>query len=348
MLPLIYLHERDTRRNEPDFNETMGSFSVIQRTLEIGLRQLNCYTDNPEKADWIIIADSLALDFSWPNKKTGVIAFIDHINTISYQHYFALQRNPNVRIFTLHQCTADLFKKYGKESYCIGPAIDLDFWKPTSKKNESFTFLSTTFPNYRAGTDCLITAYDLAFRNFKNTQLIIKHTNPNPRFAEKINEYQKRGNNIININKRSTFVELRDLYSQAHVCCNVLRFSGHGMILLESALCGSLVLAGDFLPSRALANENNARLIKPDKEIPVNTKLDYLLNEWGMFDTFGKLKYFENPLFYDYDPVIFAAVLVEIYNNWNNFYKDLNKEGNIREKFNPINSARKLVSYLSQ
>ena len=347
MLPLVHLYERDVRRDEPDFNETCGSFSVIQKTLEIGLRQLNCYTDNPQKADFIGISDSLALDFSWPDKKTFVIAFIDHINTISYQHYFALQRNPNVRIFTLHQCTANLFKKVNKEAYAIGAGINVDYWIKTKPYNETFSFLSTGFSNYRSGIDQLIPAFDLAFRNFKNVQLIIKDTNSNPQFAEKIKEYQDRGNNIVHINKRLRFSEIRDLYSQSQVSCNVLRHSSHGLPLIESSLCGSLCFAGDFDPSNQLADERYCRLIKPDKEVTVQSRLDNLLNDWGLYDTFGQLKYFEPPTFWEFDLHIYAAILVELYNNWNSYYKDLNKEGDMRQRFNPIHSAKKLVSYLS-
>ena len=314
----IHFWERDGRKNDADFRETAGSFSNICFILEKGLRKLDCYTDNPEEADFIGLADSLATDWVAPyGKKSFGIFFTDTINAAPTIQIERAKNNPGLRLFSLNNHTADLFKKNGLNCDVIGKSIDGDYWKPTVPKNSKFTFLSTGFTNFRSGVDLLIQAFERAFHKNNNVQLIIKNTpGTHTQLIERINESES---NIEYIEKRMTNTELKDLYSSSHVTCNVLRFSGHGLPLAESCLCGSLSLAGDFNPSNELITPNSGVLLKPSGEVAVSDIIRHLVNYWGLTDTFGGLSFTEEPMIYDYYIDEYVDLLRNIYDNYHRY-----------------------------
>jgi hypothetical protein len=304
----VHFLERDSRRNDSDFKETMGSFSVINSILEKGLRKLGAYTDNIFDADAVGISDSLALNFLAPYEKLSFgIYFVDCINTLSDIQIRGAEENPDLLLFSINKHTADIFRKFGFECRVIGKGIDTDFWFKTKEKNSKFTFIHSGFSNFRSGLDLLIKAYDMAFRGNNDVQLIIKNTSSSKKLEEKINEYINRGNNIIYINRRTTFSEMRDLYSQAHVGCNIFRHSAHGLPIIEMQYCECDVLVGDFDPSNKLMLLG--KKLKPKAEISIFEKMPELVDDWGLTNTFAGLTFPETPLFYDYNIEEYSELL---------------------------------------
>jgi glycosyltransferase involved in cell wall biosynthesis len=342
----IFFYERDNRKNDPDFQETCGSFSVIQNTLAKGLREIGCYTDNPNEADYVGIADSLALNFTWSGKKTFLVAFWDHINTLSLLHYNLYQQNKNIKVVTITQQNTELYQKFNIPSIALGNIVDTDYWYPTKPKNDIFTFGHFGFSNYRSGLDILLTAFDKAFRGNKNIKLLLKNTGSSEKLNSNIAELIRLGNNIEYIDKRMTFSEIRDLYSRCHINCNVLRHSGYGLPLLEGSLCNSLCLAGNFAPSNEMVNDTFAKLINPDGEVEVNSIINQLVYQSGLTNTFGSLPYMEEPKFYSYNLDHYVSVLADLYENWQSKYSKIDTSSYIKENYKPCFAAQKLVEYL--
>lgn len=340
---MIHFYERDSRRDEPNFEETCGSFSVIQHILRKGLRELGYYSENPDDAKFVGIADSLALNFSYKDKIPFIIAFWDNINTLSFLHKQLYEYNKQIKIFSINQHTADLYQKVNINCKVIGPGIDGDFWYKTKESNKIFTFIHSGFSNFRSGLDQLLKSYDLAFRNNKDVQLIIKNTSDSKQLENSINEFIEMGNNIKYINRRMTFSELRDLYSESHVGCNILRHSGHGLPIAEMSLCGCLNLAGNFDPSNKIAN--HGILLNPLNKIAVKNILPALCH-FGLTNTFGDLQYPEEPYIYYYDIQKYSELLKEIYLQWNSKYSKINDRNKVLEVWNYKKSSQNLINYL--
>lgn len=340
---LIHFVERDPRKNDPDFLETCGSFSAIQEILKKGLRELGIYTEDVNEATHAGVADSLMTDFYIPDKKCFGVYFVDTINTIPTIALRRAYQNVNLKLFSINQHTAGLYGLYGFQCQEIGPGIDPDYWYPTKEKYDKFTFISTGYSNFRSGIDLLIRAYDLAFCGNEDIQLIIKDTSNSDRFAERISDYQYKGNNIQHITGRWTFSQLRDLYSSSHVCCNVLRMSGHGLPIAESTLCGCLSITGDFNPSNKI---NCGVLLHTEEQVLVSEVMPELVNHWGLVDTFQGLDFPEPPRIYSYNLEQYAETLKYIYNNYNNYDRKKNREVMV-DKWDYKKSAQNLVNYLS-
>lgn len=315
----IHFLERDSRKNDPDFRQTCGSFSVIQHILEKGLRELGVYTENIEEAECVGIADSLATDFIIPKKRCFGIYFVDTINTIPEIALQRLCHNPQLKLFSINRHTSELYKKYGFDCTVIGPGIDNHYWTPEGTKFAKFTFVHAGFSNIRSGLDQLLQAYDLAFRNNENVRLIIKDTSNSSVLFQKIQIYISMGNDISYINNRMTFDELKDLYRKSHVYCSVFRHSGHGLGIGESACVNTLPLVGDFAPSNEIVNNSFGVLLRPEKEVPVMKIKGNLINEWGLTDTFGGLTFPEEPMVYSYNIEEYANTLQQIYKNYHKY-----------------------------
>lgn len=341
---MIHFLERDCRKDEPNFEETCGSFSVIQNTLRKELRKMGKYSENPDDADFVGIADSLSLNFKYKNKPSFVITFIDNINTISHLQKHLYNNNKGVKLFSINQHTADTYSKYNIPCKVIGPGIDTEYWTQTRPKNDTFTFLSNGFSNHRSGIDQLLQAYSLAFDNSQTVQLIIKDTSNSEKFKETIKYYTQKGCNIKYISERWTFSEIRNLYSKSHVFCSIFRHSGHGLGLGESSLCGCFVLAGDFDPSNKLVYENG-KLLKPTKEIEIYKNIQKL-KTIGLTDTFGQLFYFEEPKFYEYDIDEYANLLLDVYQNWDKKYSKINTKLPVIKNWDNKKSAENLIGGL--
>lgn len=341
---LINFYERDSRKNDPDFEQTAGSFSIICHIIRDELRKLGYYTENPEEADFVGIADCLSLNWKYPRKKSFIIAFLDNINTISHLQYEYYQKCKPI-LFSLNQHTADLYNKYDIDCKVIGPGINKDFWYQTKPKNKIFTFFHNGYSNHRSGLEILIHAFEFAFKDNKNVQLVIKNTSDNKILEETIKEKQDKGVNIKYLNKRITHAEMRDLYSEAHVFCSIFRHSGHGIGIAEAGLCNCLVLTGDFDPSNKI-NQHGV-LLKPRCEIPIYPHIK-MINSWGLSDTFGELSYFEEPRYYDYGVVEYSRLLKSIYLQWDSKYSKINSREKILEVWDARKSAENLVKYLDK
>lgn len=341
----IHFLSRDPRHADPDFRETCGSFDVIQFTLERGLRELGLYADTIDEATHVGIADSLATDFYIPDKKCFLIAFVDTINTVPSIVLQRLEHNPNLRLFSVNQHTADLFIKYGYNCEVLGPAIDPDYWKIEDwpMPSDYFTFSHVGFSNWRSGLDQLIQAFDLAFCGNRGVRLIIKDTSNSLKLAQKINEYQNKGNDIHHIVGRWTFKQLKHLYSYSHVACNILRFSAHGLLIAESTLCYNVCLAGDFNPSNQILD--CGMLLKPEKEVYVDEIMSEMVNEWGLTNTFNHLTFPERPRVYSYNIENYAYLLKKVYENWHLIDKASLRQKMV-DKWDYLKSAQRLVSYL--
>lgn len=315
----IHFLERDSRKNDADFRQTCGSFSVIQHTLEKGLRELGVYTDNIDEADHVGIADSLATDFNFTSYTTGPkkcfgIYFVDTINTIPEIALYRLSRNPNLKLFSINKHTAELYKKYGFDCTVIGPGIDNHYWAPEGTKFAKFTFVHSGFSNIRSGLDQLIQAYDLAFHGNDDVNLIIKDTSTNPKLKEKIASFNNK--NIYHWTGRWTFDQLRDLYRSSHVLCSVFRHSGHGLGIGEAACVNTLPLVGNFAPSNEIMNGSFGALLSPEKEVPIMKIKGDLINKWGLTDTFNGLTFPEEPMVYSYNIEEYVHILRLIYENY--------------------------------
>jgi hypothetical protein len=346
----ITLQEKDSRKNDPDFRETAGSFSVIKHTLEKGLRELNVWTDDPEAADWIGEADSLATDFWIPNKRRFQINFQDCINTIPQVALDRKRANLGLKLFSLNQHTADLWAKYGHECGVIGAGIDGSFWRRYRTEltivNNPFRFVFSSFSNFRSGLDLLLQAWEIAFSGYRGPYLIIKNTSDSQKLQQVISEYNKRCGNISYINERKTFSWLRELYSDVEVGVNVYRMSGHGLIIGESAACGCLPLVGDFDPSNQIAKPSFAQFLKPSREVYVDEIMPEMVNDWGLTNTFNGLTFPERPRVYDYDVEEYAHKLQLIYQNYYNW--DYRCREKVLDLWDYKKSAANLVTQLER
>ncbi|MEK6879180.1 MAG: hypothetical protein AABY22_06200, partial [Nanoarchaeota archaeon] len=309
--------------------------------------KLGCLAQDYNEATHVGFADSLDLSTKFENKINFRIIFYDTINTLAKCHIQQIQENPNIILFSINQHVAELFKKFNIKCYVIGPGIDSNYWARTRIRiGKPFIILTTNFSNHRSSIDLLIQAFDIAFNKNNDVKLVIKNTSDSVKLQQKILEYQKKCNNIEYINKRITFSELRDLFSEAHVVSNIFRFSQHGLSIGECQSVGALSLAGWFDPSNRI--NGNGVYIKPSKTVEIRKTLPYLVNEWGLTDCFGDLEHFEEPLMYDYDKEELANLLKEIYLHWDEKYSNIDTRTPIVEKWNWTNSAQKLVEYLSE
>lgn len=333
--------ERDSRRNDPDFEQTCGSFSVIQNILKKGLKELWSYSESPELADYVGVAGSF-LDFNYPNKKSFTVLFWDSLNTLSTIH--KQQYNPNNKVFSINQHTANLCAKMEIPCKVIGPGIDYNYWYQTKPKNDVFTIISSSFSNYRSGLDQLLEAFCIfAYKKKKEVRLIVKNTSDNRRLEENINKIKSNGYDIQYVNQRLTFDDLRDLYSQCHLGANILRFSAHGLNIAEHALCGCLTLVGDFDPSNTICG--NAIKIKPVRMISANDNMDIFKN-YGLTNTIGGIPHPEPPLIYEYSLHDYVYALEDIYSSWSNQYSKIDTRTPIVEQWDYLKSARNLIEGL--
>lgn len=339
----IHFIERDSRRNDSDFAETCGSFSVIQNILTLGLKELGVYTDNINEATHVGFADSLDISSHIPDKENFRIIFYDTINTLTHGHLHQAIGS-NIKLVCINQHTSDLFGKFGIRCEVIGPGLDTNYWVKTKPFNEEFSILSTNFSNHRSSIDLLVQAFDIAFRGNGDVKLIIKNTSDSELLARRIKSYQEAGNNIEYINHRMTFSEIRDLFSRCHVVSNIFRFSAHGLSIGESQSCGSLSIVGDFNPSNQICGD--AVRLKPSNIVKINNKLDYLVNTWGLTNCVGGLTHPEDAEMYDYDVEEYAELLKDIYKNWSSKYSNISPRQKIVETWDYKKSAEKLIKAL--
>lgn len=342
MLNKIYAVDTDPRQfSDPLYPTNIGSFSLVVLALNTSLKEMGLYSE-PDQAKWVGISDGLNLNFKYKDKKPFIIHVWDMINVLPNELIEAQKRN-NIKIIGLSKQVSELWAKYGIAAEYINIGTDTEFYKQSKPKNEKFTILIDSFTNIRSGFDVNLQAFDLAFRGNKDVQLIIKNTSDSAKLERKIEEYKNRGNNIIYINKRVSFKEMRDLYSGSHILTSVMRHSSWGLSPHMAASCGCLTVVGNFCPSNDMAAN---LLVNPSREINIKDKAAELVNEWGLHDAYPKnFTYLEEPRFFDYSIEEFSCKLKEIYDNWET-YKLIDTRKPIVENWDIKKSAAKLIKAL--
>ena len=308
----IHVADLDPRQySDPDYLTNCGSFAIVARELNQGLKEIGAYSE-PDDADCVGICDGLNMGFKYKDKKSFVINVWDMINVLPEELVNAARYHKQT-IFGLSNQVTDLWKRYGISCSTVMPGCNTNFWMPTSSKTEQFTFLFNSFSNVRSGLDLALFSFCEAFHDDPDTKLIIKNTSSSIHLANMIQRIANdTHSNVSYIDQRMSFESIRYLYSCSHVSLNVMRHSSWGLNIHESAACGCLPVVGDFCPS----NEMEVGVfLKPTKAIPIDSILKELVG-LGLHDAYGNFSYREEPLFYDYDVDAYADLLKNIHRNW--------------------------------
>lgn len=342
----INVLDRDPRQySEPEIYKTnMGSFGIVADLFNRGLQEIGCYAEK-DNADFVGTCDALDFSFKYKNKRPFLIHVWDQINTIPLE-LRAMQRHYDMKMVGLSNQVSNLWNKYGVECKTAMPGCDTSFYKPIFDNYDErpFTFLFESFANVRSGLDLALQAYWQAFGDSKETLLIVKNTVANDTLNSKIQSFIDKGASIDYISERMSSEQMRYLYNISHVSLHVYRHSSWGLGVHQAAACNSIPIVGDFCPSNEMAV---GLKLKPSKEVLIKEKLPELVNEWGLHNAYGNFTYDEEPLFYDYNIEEYAALLKDIYNNYNQYVGGLNLRKNVVDYFSIKQSAEQLVEALS-
>jgi len=343
---MIHMHETDPRfYSDPTFPENHGSFSVINYGINNALRKLGHYSEIDD-AKFVGYASSLDFDNSYNDKVSFYITVWETINTLTSYHINKL-KNSNKILFGMSDQITNLYLQEGIECKTLHCGCDTEFWKPTLPKNEKFTFIHVNSSNTRSGLDLTLQAFDLAFCNNKDVQLIAKDTNQNnPIFRQKISSLVNKGCSIIYISERMNKSQIRDLYSQSHVGLNLLRMTSWGFPLHEMSACGCYCITGDIEPTNVLLNKSFSTLIKPSKEVNISNILGNLINDWGLLNCYGGFAYPVEPTFYDFDIEEYANAMKHIYDNWESHYQNIDTISPIKNNWKWEYTAKNLIKEL--
>jgi glycosyltransferase involved in cell wall biosynthesis len=340
----IHLLDTDPRQetDKDNYSSNHGSFSEVMLNLNKALQQLGHYAPQDE-ADFVGICDGCQIGFKYKDKKSFVISVWETSNCLPYA---LLGQAQGQRIFGLSEQITKLWHKAGfKDVKTVYGGCDTDFWKPTTPKSETFTFLHVNSSNVRSGLDITLNAFCMAFKKDQNVRLIIKDTNDSPKLREVIAKAQEYSN-IEYITKRIHSYELRDLYSSSHVCLNLLRATSFGMPLLESSACGCLCVTGDIPPTNELIKKEYGILLPAKKELSIFAIAPVLAEEIGLLNCYPNFAYEEPPRFYTYNPYDYAELLQIIYMDWARF-STIDTRTPIVQNWKWVDSARKLIEYLN-
>lgn len=343
----IHVFDTDPRRlSEPEVYKTnMGSFGIVADLFNRGLKEIDCYAE-PDQADLVGICDGLNFSFKYKDKQPFLIHVWDQINTIPLE-LRAMQKHYNMKMVGLSSQVSNLWAKYGVDCKTATPGCDTNFYNydRNSKGDGRFFFLFESFANVRSGLDLAVQAYHLAFKGNDQVKLVIKNTSKSKILSDKLLDYAVDGSNIEYLSNRISSEEMRYLYNLAHVSLHVYRHSSWGLGVHQAAACNSIPVVGDFCPSNEMAV---GLKLKPSKEILIREKLPELVNEWGLHNAYGNFTYDEEPLFYDYNIEEYAALLKDIYNNYNKYdIGGFNLRKNVIDYFSLKESAKQLVEALS-
>lgn len=312
----IHLFDKDERQFiDPDYLNNHGPFSAIAIKTNEALQKLGFY-ESPDNADFVGVCDGLDTTFKYKDKKSFFWGVWEFCNTLpNYLIETLLERSRKSSIFGLSNQITDLYHKYSIPAKTLHFGCDLDFWKPTIPKSNKFRFLSVNSSSVRSGIEYVIVSYLQAFGARKDTELVIKDTNQNPIFIESIHELQRAGVNIIYINERQSFSDIRDLYSSSHVCVNFLRCTSGGLIFLEAPACGCEILTTDVSPHNEIAGPL-ARYVKNGiTQVSIKESIPKLVG-MGLHNSYPEFPCPEEPLFYNYDINECSKGMVEAYSQW--------------------------------
>jgi glycosyltransferase involved in cell wall biosynthesis len=344
----IHLYDNDPRKITDPVNYPLnhGSFSEVSINLNKALRELGHYAE-PDDADLVGICDGLQVNFKYKDKPSFVINVWETLNTLPIPLLQMAQSQP--RIFGLSNQITNLWHKYGRTDVkTVYGGCDTDFWRQTKAKSNVFTFLHVNSSNVRSGLDLTIAAFREAFENDKNVRLIIKDTNKSPKLEEIIKTYQQDFRcNIEYISERLHNTAIRDLYSESHVCLNLLRATSFGMPLLECSACNCLCLTGDIPPTNEIIQPDNGVLVPLKREIGIPETAAILTQSWGLLNCYPSFQYPEYPLFATYDIEQYASILRDIFDNWSK-YSTIDTRTPIINNWQWKIQAQKLVGYLNE
>jgi hypothetical protein len=338
----INVHDNDPRQfTDPTYGVNHGPFSAIAINLNRELNKLGHYS-SADDADWVGFNSGLDVGFSYKNKRTFVINVWETSNTLPL---YLLHVGRGQKIFGLSKQITNLWRKYGYPVETLYPGCDTDFWYQTKPKNSKFTFLHINSSNVRSGIDLTLEAFTHAFRGNSDVQLIVKDTNDSPKLKEKISSLIYGGANIIYITKRMSMPEIRDLYSESHVCLNLIRITSFGLPLLECSACKCLCVTGDVPPTNEIIKPNTGVLIKPSREVYFDEIIPKLTSEWGLLNCFPSFEYPEPPKMYDFSVSEYVWQLKDIYSKWESYSK-IDTRTPIVENWTWEKSASRLVELL--
>lgn len=341
---MIHCLDTDPRQyTDPNYLTNYGSFSIVSRSLNEGLKEIGYYSDI-KNAKFVGISDGLNLGFRSGKAAPFIIHVFDCINTLPIELLNA-QKSTGIKIIGLSKQVSGLWQKFGVKAEYVQIGTDTNFYHQISPKNEKFTILCDSHANVRAGVEMAVQAYDMVFCHNNDVQLIIKNTLESKKLEDKIREYQFRGNNIQYINKRISFEEMRQFYSQSHILLAVFHHSSWGLSIHQAAACNCLPIVGDFCPSNTMFVNV---LLKPNKIINISEKLDELVGEWGLHNAYPMhFNYLEPMQYYDYSIYEYADLLSEVYFNWKIKYSKIDTKLRIANEWTNKRAAEQLVSYLS-
>lgn len=327
--------------SDPDYRLRMGSFGVVAYYMNKALQENDSY-ENQDNADWVGKCGSLDPQFKYKNKKSFYINVWETNNTLPY---YLLQNARGQTMFGLCDKTTKLWQKYGFQANTIYGGCDTNYWHQTKEKNKNqFIFCHVNHATVRSGLDVIIPAFAEKFKNNNDVKLIIKDSGGwNDKLYSFIQSHKT--SNIEYINEFWTFDQIRDLYSESHVCLNLLRSTSFGMPLLECSACNTLCLTGDATPTNELVDSSFAVLVPPNGEIPIYPYINQIDQKAGLKNYYGNFQYPEMPYFWNFDVETVGKSMLKVYNNWS-FYKNINTRQPVIEKWKWEFSAKKLISIL--
>jgi glycosyltransferase involved in cell wall biosynthesis len=343
----IHLLDTDPRKVTDAANYPLnhGSFSEVMLNLNKALQELGCYAE-PDDADFVGICDGLQVNFKYKDKPSFVINVWECLNTLPVPLLQMAQSQS--RIFGLSNQITNLWHKYGRiDVKTVYGGCDTEFWQQTKAKSDVFTFLHVNSSNVRSGLDLSIAAFNKAFQGVRAVRLIIKDTNKSPKLEEIIRTYQQMGCRIEYISERLHSPAIRDLYSESHVCLNLLRATSFGMPLLECSACNCLCLTGDIPPTNELIKSDYGVLVPMKEEVGIPETAAFLTDTWGLLNCYPGFSYPEYPRFATYDVDKYADILFSIFENRENL-STIDTRTPIVKNWQWRAQAERLVEYLNE
>jgi glycosyltransferase involved in cell wall biosynthesis len=344
---MIHLLDNDPRQfSEPEnYKYNHGSLASVMINLNNELKKINLYSD-PDKADWVGICDPLNIGFKYKDKKSFIISCWETANTLSHFHLNSARQSQQ-KLFGMSNQITSLWKKYGFNCQTLHLGADTEFWKPTKEKDkEKFVFILPLANFTRSAIDLTLEAFSIAFKNNKDVILKLKDTSSSPRLLQKIEEFKKTGLNIEHYVGRWSMQELRDFYSSAHVCLTLQRAASFGLIITESMSCNTLNLTANIQPFNEIVNKEVSVMLDPIGLASIPQSANYLVNEWGLMNTYPNFDYPEEPLFYHFDKNQYADKMLECYNQWSEKYSKINYRKHIKDNFTWDKTTKSLVEFL--
>ena len=344
---MIHLLDNDPRQfSEPEnYKYNHGSLGSVMININNELRKLNLYSE-ANQAQWVGICDPLNIGFKYKDKKSFVISCWETANTLSYFHLNTAKQS-NQKLLGMSDQITNLWKKYGLNCETLHLGTDTEFWQQTKEKEkEKFTFILPLATFTRSGIDLALEAFSIAFRDNKDVALKLKDTGSSPRLLEKIEELKKMGLNIEHYTGRWSMQELRDFYSSAHVCLTLQRAASFGLMITESMSCNTLNLTANIQPFNEIVNKEISVMVEPIGLASISESTNYLVNEWGLMNTYPNFDYPEDPLFYHFDKNKYAEKMLECYNQWNEKYSKIDYRKYIKDNFTWEKTTKNLIKFL--